>query len=135
VSISFSTHENQSWTQYPRCGHTYVLYKKINSSFRNSYKCPLKHSQNFVAQAAALSQCKENFKDDAVQIPKPFSKSTSFRFSTNLGVVIVSIVYLLLKVLLENKPRKKGYREREINFLSIQQQFMALQISNNIYDF
>ena len=31
----------------------------------------------FVAQAAAFSQCRENFKDDEVQTPRSFSKSTS----------------------------------------------------------
>ena len=53
----------------------------INSSLEILTNVLLSIPKIFVAQAAALSQCKENFKD-VVQIPRSFSTSTSFRFST-----------------------------------------------------
>ena len=97
INILCQVYGHQSWTQYySRCGLTYVLYKKINSSLEILKNVLLSIPKIFVAQVVALSQWKENFKDDVVQIPRSFPTSTSFRFNTDLMVVVISIVQLLL---------------------------------------
>jgi len=55
-----------------RWGLTYVLYRKTNNSFDINENVLLSIPRILVALVAALSHCKDGFRDDAVYNPKSF---------------------------------------------------------------
>ena len=74
-------------------GLTYVLYRKTNNSFDINENVLLSIARILVALAAALSHCRDGFRDDVTQSPKSFSELTSHKSIQEPGEPEISIKY------------------------------------------